>query len=101
MSGLTRKQIYVDRNLSSVLCVREGELVSYADIQKLLHKYIKDNDLKNPPRTTLPLAPLPTQSSVTPVSPASAPALKRCVDCGAQIPFEAAYCDLCGVGQQS
>jgi hypothetical protein len=93
LSGLTKKQVFVDRNLSAILGVPEGELVSYADIQKRLHKYIKDNDLKNPARTNVSLAPLTsTQSTVT------AP-LKRCVDCGSEIPAGASYCDLCGVAQ--
>jgi len=99
MSGLTKKQVYVDRNLSSILGVREGELVSYAEIQKLLHKYIKDNDLKNPARSTVPLAPLPAPSSTGSASSTSMRAQKRCVDCGAEIPSEAAYCDVCGVAQ--
>jgi hypothetical protein len=96
MSGLTKKQVFVDRNLSTILRVPEGELVSYADIQKRLHKYIKDNDLKSPARTTVPLAPLPSNNSVQ--STVKAP-LKRCVDCGSEIPVVASYCDLCGVAQ--
>ena len=92
MSGLTRKQVYVDRNLSVVLGVSEGELVSYADIQKRLHKYIKDNDLKNPS--------LPRQAPATaPVQIAEMVRMKRCRDCGAEIPSVAVFCDVCGVNQ--
>ena len=36
MSGLTKKQVWVDRNLSAVLGVPEGEQVSYSEIQKKL-----------------------------------------------------------------
>jgi hypothetical protein len=95
MSGLTRKQVYVDRNLSMVLGVSEGELVSYADIQKRLHKYIKDNDLKNPhpPSPTLVIPPSP------PVQAGDMVRMKRCRDCGAEISSEAVFCDLCGVNQ--
>jgi hypothetical protein len=95
MSGLTRKQVYVDRNLSAVLGVGEGELVSYADIQKRLHKYIKDNDLKNPSRTRLQ----PTTPASAPVQVTGTAQMKRCKDCGAEIPFQAVFCDLCGVSQ--
>jgi len=95
MSGLTRKQVYVDRNLSVVLGVGEGELVSYADIQKRLHKYIKDNDLRNPqmPRVAPVVAPR------LPVHVADMENMKRCRDCGAEIPSVAVFCDLCGVRQ--
>jgi hypothetical protein len=95
MSGLTRKQVYVDRNLSVVLGVGEGELVSYADIQKRLHKYIKDNDLRNPqiPRVAPAVAPS------LPVQDADIGSIKRCRDCGAEIPSVAVFCDLCGVQQ--
>lgn len=96
MSGLTKKQVLVDRNLSAILAIPEGELVSYADIQKRLHKYIRDNNLKNPTGTTAPLAPLPTSNSI--LSTVKAP-LKRCVDCGSEIPLAASYCDLCGLPQ--
>ncbi len=95
MSGLTKKQIYVDKNLSTVLGISEGELVSYSDIQKLLHKYIKDNDLRKLGSERRP--------STQPVPPETRPAgeagLKPCRDCGANIPAEAIFCDLCGVRQ--
>lgn len=94
MSGLTRKQVYVDRNLSAVLQVTEGELVSYADIQKRLHKYIKDNDLKNPQHRLQPAAPVVSGTQVP-----STARMKQCRDCGERIPFEAVFCDLCGVSQ--
>jgi ribosomal protein L40E len=95
LSGLTKKIVYADRLLSAVLGVNEGEMVSYAQISKGVHKYIKDNDLKNVSARPQP-APqqvLKEEKSSTP------PALKRCRDCGAEIPQEAVFCDLCGVSQ--
>ena len=47
MSGLTKKAVYADRLLSTILGVSEGDLVSYAQISKGLHKYIRDNNLSN------------------------------------------------------
>jgi len=94
MSGLTKKVVYADRVLSAVLGVSEGALVSYADISKGIHKYIKEHDLKNPQRQEAPQATAPDVQE-----PKPATSMKRCRDCGAEIPFEAAYCDLCGVTQ--
>jgi hypothetical protein len=88
MSGLTKKIIYTDKTLSSILGVNEGALVSYADISKGLHRYIKEKDLKSP----------------HPVQPQSSPAIGQegqavCKDCGEQIPAGAVFCDMCGVKQ--
>jgi hypothetical protein len=108
MSGLTKKTVVADLHLSAILGVKEGELVSYADLSKGLHKYIKDNDLKNLQRahpSTQTRAPTPEASEPTPpaTSPAVLPAIsaeiKKCKDCGAEIPGEATFCDLCGVKQ--
>jgi hypothetical protein len=107
MSGLTKKTVVADQRLSAILGVKEGELVSYAQLSKGLHKYIKDNDLKNPQRAH-PSTPAgaPTPAVTEPIPPASGstvPAisaeLKKCKDCGAEIPSEAIFCDLCGVKQ--
>jgi len=97
MSGLTKKIIYTDKALSSILGVSEGALVSYADISKGLHRYIKEKNLKSP-------HPVQPQSSfVTPTSPPqSSPAIEQeavCKDCGEQIPAGAVFCDMCGVKQ--
>jgi len=94
MSGLTRKQVYVDRNLSAVIGFSEGVLVSYADIQKGLHKYIKDNDLRNPQGK-----PQPAIQASLKEGKVSTQAMKRCRDCTAEIPVEAIFCDMCGVSQ--
>lgn len=107
MSGLTKKTVFTDRALAVILGVKEGEMVSYAQLSKGVHKYIKDNDLRNPNRVkpsapSSPLSPAiqPTRSA-TPqtVLPAASAAMKTCMDCGAEIPAEAAFCDLCGVKQ--
>lgn len=107
MSGLTKKTVIADQNLSAILGVKEGELVSYAQLSKGLHKYIKDNDLRNPQRarpstssSTPPLAIPPTPQPTTQAAvPAVVAGIKKCKDCGAEIPAEATFCDLCGVKQ--
>ena len=106
MSGLTKKTVVADRNLSAILGVKEGELVSYAQLSKGLHKYIKDNDLKDLQRahqSASASTPASTEVASPPISPAVLPSisvdLKRCRDCGAEIPAEAMFCDLCGVKQ--
>jgi len=108
MSGLTKKTVLADKILSALLSVKEGELVSYAELSKGLHKYIKDNDLKNPNRKApSPVAPQPSppKAELTPATPAPpaqptpSAAMKKCNDCGADIPTEATFCDLCGVEQ--
>ena len=102
MSGLTKKTIYADKVLARILGVSEGDHVSYADISKGLHKYIKDNDLRNPnlgtQPTTLVAAPVPPPSADT-NTVVTAVLTKRCRDCEAEIPIEAAFCDLCGARQ--
>jgi len=95
LSGLTKKIVYADRLLSAVLGVSEGEMVSYAQISKGVHKYIKDNDLKNVSGRPQPV----TERVVKEEKPSTPPAVKRCRDCGAEIPHEAIFCDLCGVSQ--
>jgi ribosomal protein L40E len=95
LSGLTKKVVYADRLLSAILGVSEGEMVSYAQISKGVHKYIKDNDLKNVSARPQPV----TEQVVKEEKPSTLPAVKRCRDCGAEIPQEAVFCDLCGVSQ--
>jgi len=101
MSGLTKKIIYADKALSSILGVKEGSLVSYSEISKGLHKYIKEKDLKNPHAVQA--------ESAKPASPIAAPSepltVKQvdessvCKDCGEAIPTGAVFCDMCGVRQ--
>lgn len=109
MSGLTKKTVIADRILSTLLGVNEGELVSYAQLSKGLHKYIKDNDLRNPnlklaaPEVSQPSSPQPAALEPSPALAASTSAVagtpSKCRDCGADIPAEAVFCDLCGVRQ--
>ena len=100
MSGLTKKVIYADKALSSILGVKEGSLVSYSDISKGVHKYIKEKDLKNLRRVKADSQP--ASSTTTPSEP---PPVERvdelsvCKDCGEAIPAGAVFCDMCGVRQ--
>jgi len=95
LSGLTKKTVYADRLLSAVLGVTEGDLVSYAQISKGVHQYIKDNDLRNISARSQPA----TQQPVQEAKPSPSPNVKQCRDCSAEIPLEAVFCDLCGVSQ--
>ena len=98
MSGLTKKTVYADKLLATILGVREGEHVSYSELSKGLHKYIKDNNLRSPhAEATEHLAtPSTTEATATEVTTA---VTKKCRDCGADIPSDAIFCDLCGVPQ--
>jgi len=99
MSGLTKKIIYVDKALSPILGVNEGSLVSYSEISKGIHRYIRQNELtkphpvlaepKPPPATTTP-----PHSPVEKIEEATV-----CKDCGETIPAGAVFCDMCGVKQ--
>jgi len=101
MSGLTKKTVYTDKLLATVLGVNEGDRVSYADLTRGLHKYIKDHNLKNPQTAVAATASAPLAASGPPEAVSAVPtALKRnCRDCGAEIPAEAVFCDLCGARQ--
>jgi len=97
MSGLTKKMIYADKTLSSILGVSEGTLVSYSDVSKGIHSYIKKKDLTKlrPAQTEPSLAVASTVAPQTPVELESA----VCKDCGESIPSDAIFCDMCGVKQ--
>jgi ribosomal protein L40E len=95
LSGLTKKTVYADKVLSTILGVTEGELVSYAQLSQGLHKYIKEKDLKKTSAEPAPRA----QEAVQTTERAVSPNMKRCRDCDAEIPVEAVFCDLCGVSQ--
>jgi hypothetical protein len=107
MSGLTKKAVVADRTLATLLGVAEGELVSYAQLSKGLHEYIKINDLKNPQRIQSAAIRVPQAAATQPVatSTGKAPSVehaptKKCKDCNLEIPVEAVFCDLCGASQQ-
>lgn len=96
MSGLLKKRIQVDRNLGAVLGVPEGTTVSYAEIQKGLHRYIRDNNL----RTDIAKAALPAVPQTVAAEPPKAQARgSYCISCGEAIPSGATFCDLCGALQ--
>ena len=104
MSGLTKRIIYADRHLSAILGVTEGSLVSYAEISKGIHTYIKKNDLKNPESATRTPEIVHSEEIRTQISEPQAPAavspqIRECRDCGEIIPVDAFYCDMCGMQQ--
>lgn len=96
MSGLLKKRIQVDRNLAAVIGVPEGTTVSYAEIQKGLHKYIRDNNLRTDvaKASTTAVAQAPE-----PVEPKGQTRGYYCISCGEAIPSGAVFCDLCGALQ--
>jgi hypothetical protein len=96
MSGLTKKTVYADKVLATVLGVKEGEHVSYSELSKGLHKYIKDNHLRaSQAGTAIPTAAPNAEESV------QVEAIKtgKCRDCAGEIPLDAVFCDLCGLKQ--
>lgn len=96
MSGLTKRIVYADKYLSAILGVSEGALVSYAEISKGLHEYIRKNDLKNPES----IKRLAARQRTEDLNPTAATVESNyCQDCGEPIPKEAIYCDMCGVKQ--
>ena len=98
MNGLTKKIVYTDKTLSAVLGVQEGTLVSYAEISKGIHKYIKERNLKNLEMASQPNASVAaTQETAVVSQPPSR--ILVCRDCGESIPEGAVYCDMCGVMQ--
>jgi len=105
MSGLTKRIIYADRYLAAILGVNEGSLVSYADISKGIHAYIKKNDLKNPKTAKAATEPPMISEAIVAESIQLTPSteqpaeLRRCRDCDEIIPVDAVYCDMCGIVQ--
>ncbi len=103
MSGLTKRMIYADRYLSAILGVNEGSFVSYAEISKGIHAYIKKNDLKNPKSVktpeTSPIGEEVTMIAQASPSPETPTQIRECRDCGEPIPADAIYCDMCGIEQ--
>lgn len=96
MSGLLKKRIQVDRNLGAVIGVPENTTVSYAEIQKGLHKYIRDNHLRTDiPRPATAAAPKTVEAEL----PKGQARGSYCISCGEAIPSGAVFCDLCGALQ--
>ena len=98
MSGLTKKSVYADKVLAIILGVKEGEHVSYADLSRGIHKYIKDHDLKNPSKKLAHAATALVTPSTDIISH-DAVAMHACRFCDAAIPADAVFCDLCGARQ--
>ena len=98
LSGLTKKSVYADKVLATILGVREGDYVSYAQLSKGLHQYIKENKLKSLRPVNLDVTPQAPAPEAT-TSAATNAVTQRCRDCGAEIPSGAIFCDLCGVRQ--
>jgi hypothetical protein len=94
LSGLLKKRIRVDRNLGLIVGVPEGTTVSYAEIQKGLHKYIRENSL----RTDVAGETAPAAEAVQPDVKAERRGM-YCISCGEAIPTGAVFCDLCGAMQ--
>jgi hypothetical protein len=96
LSGLLKKRIQLDRNLGTVIGFPEGTVVSYAEIQKGLHKYIHDHGL----RTDTPkVATASAAQTPEPETPEVQAPGRYCIACGEAIPSGAAFCDLCGTLQ--
>lgn len=120
MNPLTRKNIVADRTLAVMMGVNEGAMLSYADLTKGIHAYIKRNNLKReggapgaqavePPLTSMPPVPTaapsgpsitqPTQPAMPQPVEAGKPPNRFCIRCGAQLGASASFCHRCGAKQ--
>jgi hypothetical protein len=96
LSGLLKKKVQVDQGLGTVIGVPEGTTVSYAEIQKGLHKYIRDHGLRTDVQKPASASIVQTSEHEVPESEARG---FYCISCGEVIPSGAVYCDMCGVPQ--
>mgnify|MGYP001034147576 CR=1 FL=1 len=85
MSALQRKIILVDDNLSKVVGKEQGSFVSYAELTKGIHDYIKKNDLR--------------KGSTETTSESTSSGVKFCYGCGADLAAGSTFCDKCGKKQ--
>lgn len=85
MRTLDKKTVIVDENLSKIIGVEVGSLVSYAEVARGLHEYIKTHNLRKEPEKKERKKRGASQ--------------KFCFKCGAGLPKRAAYCDRCGTKQ--
>jgi len=67
-SMLTRQSIVADDTLALLTGQPKGALLSYTELTKMMHQYIRSKGLK----------------------------LKSCPNCNSQIPGYATFCDKCG-----
>ena len=79
MSSFVKKVVKVDENLSKVIGIKKGILVSYAEITKGVYDYIKKNNLKADREKPTPSKKI------------------YCFKCGAEIERKVKFCDRCGV----
>ena len=96
MSGLLKKRVQVDQGLGTVIGTPEGAIVSYAEIQKGLHKYIRDHGLRTDVQKPASGSIIQTPEHEMPDSEARG---FYCISCGEAIPGGAVYCDMCGAQQ--
>ena len=82
MSSFVKKSVKVDSNLSKVIGMRKGALVSYAEITKGIYDYIKNNDLK-----------------VQEGKPVSSRSKRYCFRCGVEQEPKVRFCHKCGMKQ--
>ena len=87
MSGLTKKQIRTDDTLARLSGLKEGTLISYAELTKAIHEYIKRNKLKKVDQE---------QGSVSSTQPLQQ--INYCHSCGAPH-ITTVFCDRCGAKQ--
>ena len=108
MSGLTKKTVYADKVLATLLGVKEGAHVSYAELSKGLHQYIRENNLRKPnaqteststPTLLQPSAGLGSALPAYTGTQVTMTSSRKCRDCGVEIPIDAVFCDLCGMRQ--
>ncbi len=82
MSALQRKIILVDEDLSKVVGKEQGTLVSYAELTKGIHDYVKNHDLR---KNTLETSSEPVLTHAN-----------FCYRCGADLATGSTFCDKCG-----
>jgi hypothetical protein len=101
LSGLTKKAVTADQTLGTILGVSAGTMVSYADIQKGLHEYIRKHNLKgeHPQLAASGVAQAPAQE-MEPAPVAAVEEQTSCASCGATLPISASFCDQCGASQE-
>lgn len=85
MSALQKKIILVDDILSKVVGREQGSFVSYAELTKGIHEYIKKNDLR--------------KASAEKPSESAPSGVKFCYGCGADLASGSTFCDKCGKKQ--
>jgi hypothetical protein len=88
--------VHVDQGLGTVIGAPEGAMVSYAEIQKGLHKYIHDHGLRTDVQKPAPASNIQASEPETHGGEARG---FYCISCGEGIPSGAVYCDLCGAPQ--